>query len=191
MVSVVCRCCASKCQQTARQQQLREELLGQRRGGQELKQNTVNSMGAAASHIDGTGNQLIKAVKAGQVDLVTELISAHPALLRYQTLRHLNACHFAARADHVGVLQHLFSKAEEIEFMERLHGASKEHLDIVGQLANSRSDRGITPLMLAVERGCAESVKLLLEKVGTSMSLAPAQGPHTESVNCASVANRC
>lgn len=123
-------------------------------------------MGAAASHIDGTGNQLIKAVKAGQVDLVTELISAHPGLLRYQTLRHLNACHFAARAEHADVLQHLFSKAEELEFMERLQGGGHA-IEIVRQLANSRSDRGITPLMLAVEKGCAESVKLLLDKVST------------------------
>ena len=122
-------------------------------------------MGAAASHIDGTGSQLIKAVKAGQADLVTELISAHPGLLKYQTLRHLNACHFAARADHVEVLQHLFSKAEEIVFIQRLQGGDKHKEDLVKQLANSCSDRGVTPLMLAVEKGCYESVKLLLEKV--------------------------
>eukprot|EP00878_Enallax_costatus_P005468 GHUV01005739.1.p1 GENE.GHUV01005739.1~~GHUV01005739.1.p1 ORF type:complete len:160 (+),score=44.89 GHUV01005739.1:371-850(+) len=122
-------------------------------------------MGVAASHIDGTGNQLIKAAKAGQVDLVTELLSAHPGLLRYHTLRHLNICHFAARADHVDVLEQLFSKAEEVEFLGRLHGGNRLEPNIVQQLANASSDRGVTPLMLAVERGCVESVKLLLSKV--------------------------
>lgn len=122
-------------------------------------------MGAAASHIDGTGNQLVKAAKAGQVDLVTELLSAHPGLLKFHTLRNLTICHVAARANHVDVLEQLFSKAEEVEFLKRQHGGTQPDASIVWQLANTPTDRGVTPLMLAVERGCAENVKLLLSKV--------------------------
>jgi ankyrin repeat protein len=68
------------------------------------------------------------------------------------------------------VLQQLFSKAEEIEFMQQLaeggrvgrpHGPR-----LVPQLVNAYSDRGITPLMLAAQCGCLSSVKLLLAKVG-------------------------
>ncbi|WIA19351.1 hypothetical protein OEZ85_003981 [Tetradesmus obliquus] len=125
-------------------------------------------MGGALSHLDGTGSQLVKAVKSGDASLVTELISAHPHLLRYATMRQFTLLHFAARGDHIDVLQQLFSKAEEIEFLQQLaQGGRVGRLRgprLVPQLVNAYSDRGITPLMLAAQCGCLASVKILLAK---------------------------
>lgn len=139
---------------------------------------------AASSHLSGTGAQLIKAAKAGDADAVTELISAHPALLSYCTFRNFGPAHYAARADHVEVLQQLVAKAEELDHLARqqqqqqrmqrpglaprttrggahhpTHNSSLTH-----QLVNAPSDRGITPLMLAVRSSCVASVRLLLAK---------------------------
>jgi ankyrin repeat protein len=129
-------------------------------------------MGGAMSHLDGTGSQLVKAVKCGDATLVTELISAHPHLLRYATMQQFTLLHFAARGDHTDVLQQLFSKAEEAEFMQQLAQGGRVGRPygprLVAQLVNAYSDRGITPLMLAAQCGCLASVKLLLSKVGNA-----------------------
>eukprot|EP00879_Flechtneria_rotunda_P000452 GHRR01000551.1.p1 GENE.GHRR01000551.1~~GHRR01000551.1.p1 ORF type:complete len:601 (+),score=258.81 GHRR01000551.1:339-2141(+) len=122
-------------------------------------------MGANASrHLDGSGSQLVKAAKAGDADLVMELVSRHPELLQYTTMRQFGAVHFAARANHVEVLQHVLMKAAEVEYLYRLQKGTKRQLSLVQQLVNAASDRGVTPLMLAADRGCYESVKLLLDK---------------------------
>lgn len=155
-------------------------------------------MGQTASHLNGMGNQLIKASKAGDADAVTELVSTNPQLLRFCTFRHLGPAHYAARGDHVEVLQQLVAKAQEVEQLQwqeaaaggakvhaRLFGtpldpqleqqhhrrrSSMEHDSLVKQVVNAASDRGITPLMLAVDGGCVASVKLLLEKVHRPVS---------------------
>lgn len=151
-------------------------------------------MGHSASHLNGMGSQLIKASKVGDADAVTELVSTNPQLLRFCTFRHLGPAHYAARGDHVEVLQQLVAKAQEIEQLRwqaaaadkacmhlagaaqpaqhhqphpqhrRQEAASHQH-SLVQQVVNATSDRGITPLMLAVDGGCVASVKLLLEKV--------------------------
>ncbi|KAF6258492.1 ankyrin repeat-containing domain protein [Scenedesmus sp. NREL 46B-D3] len=125
-------------------------------------------MGAALSHLDGTGSQLVKAVKSGDAMLVTELISANPQLLHYATMRQFTLLHFAARGDHTDVLQQLFSKAEEVEFMQQLAQGGRVGRPcgprLVSELVNAYSDRGITPLMLAAQCGCLATVKLLLSK---------------------------
>lgn len=151
----------------------------------------------ASSHLSGMGTQLIKASKAGDADAVTELVSSNPQLLRYCTFRHLGPCHYAARGDHVEVLQQLVAKAQEIEQLQGREAAASSaqvHARLVGsvppaaaaataaphhqqqppslqrnslvrQLVNATSDRGVTPLMLAVDGGCVASVRLLLENV--------------------------
>lgn len=153
---------------------------------------------AASAHLTGLGTQLIKASKAGDADAVTELVSSNPQLLRYCTFRHLGPCHYAARGDHVEVLQQLVAKAQEIEQLQWQAAAAasgaRAHARLVGsttpatrsptaagpnssslvkQLVNATSDRGVTPLMFAVDGGCAASVKLLLEKVRVCMDLLP------------------
>jgi ankyrin repeat protein len=87
-------------------------------------------------------------------------------------MRQFTLLHFAARGDHTDVLQQLFSKAEEVEFMQQLAQGGRVGRQygprLVAQLVNAYSDRGITPLMLAAQCGCLASVKLLLSKVGTA-----------------------
>jgi ankyrin repeat protein len=152
-------------------------------------------MGQAASlHLSGVGSQLIKAIKAGDADAVTELVSRHPQLLRYCNLRQLGPCHYAAKGQHVEVLQQLVAKAQEVEQLQwqeaaangakvhsslfgggggapaqlpaqAHHRSSRERESLVKQLVNAASDRGVTTLMLAVDSGCMASIKLLLEKV--------------------------
>jgi ankyrin repeat protein len=165
-------CCASVCMQewSARFQQ------------------NWSSMGQTASHLNGMGTQLIKASKTGDADAVTELVSTNPQLLRYCTFRHLGPAHYAARGDHVEVLQQLVAKAQEVEQLQwqaaaassaKVHpslydaaaGTPQEQQSLrrnslVKQVVNATSDRGVTPLMLAVDGGCVASIKLLLEKVG-------------------------
>jgi ankyrin repeat protein len=151
-----------------------------------------SSMGQTASHLNGMGNQLIKASKAGDADAVTELVSTNPQLLRYCTFRHLGPAHYAARGDHVEVLQQLVAKAQEVEQLQwqaaaassaEVHASlcdapagqpQEQHQplrrnSLVKQVVNVTSDRGVTPLMLAVDGGCVASIKLLLEKVGGSL----------------------
>jgi len=162
-----------------------------------LTRTATSSMGQSASvHLSGMGTQLIKASKAGDADAVTELVSSNPQLLRYCTFRHLGPCHYAARGDHVEVLQQLVAKAQEVEqlqWQEAAANGAKVHAWLVGgpaqpqehqlqrpgqgrhslvkQLVNATSDRGVTPLMLAVDGGCAASVKLLLEKVSARATI--------------------
>jgi ankyrin repeat protein len=151
-------------------------------------------MGQTASHLNGMGTQLIKASKAGDADAVTELVSSNTQLLRYCTFRHLGPCHYAARGDHVEVLQQLLAKAHEVEQLQWQAAAAsgaKVHARLVGdasaaqpveqecstrgslvkQMVNAASDRGVTPLMLAVDGGCKASVKLLLEQVGCVLTV--------------------
>ena len=158
-------------------------------------------MGQTASHLNGMGTQLIKASKAGDADAVTELVSSNPQLLRYCTFRSLGPCHYAARGDHVEVLQQLVAKAHEVEQLQwqaaaasgakaqaRLVGdapaAQPAHQEcskrgnLVKQLVNAASDRGVTPLMLAVEGGCKASVKLLLEQVGCVLTVVQSRLQH-------------
>lgn len=147
-------------------------------------------MGSATSHLRGAGGQLIKASKAGDADAVMELVSHHPQLLHYSTFRDgAGPCHYAARANHVEVLQQLVAKADELDHLSwqqaTEHGGSADGCSdgawfwhhrqqhqgyntapsLVKQLVNASTDRGITPLMLAVTGGWVESVKLLLDKV--------------------------
>lgn len=150
-------------------------------------------MGQTASHLNGMGNQLIKASKAGDADAVIELVSTNPQLLRFCTFRHLGPAHYAARGDHVEVLQQLVAKAQEVEQLQwqaaaassaKVHASlcdaptgqpqeQQQHPlrrnSLVQQVVNATSDRGVTPLMLAVDGGCVASIKLLLEKVGGSL----------------------
>lgn len=142
-------------------------------------------MGQAVSlHLSGTGTQLIKAAKAGDADAVTELVSRHPVLMSFSTFRAFGPAHYAARADHLEVLQQLIAKAEELDHLRRQQQGSRggrggahrfssssqrphdphHRQSLVLQLVNAPSDRGITPLMLAVRNGCVASVKLLLAK---------------------------
>lgn len=55
------------------------------------------AMGGTLSHLDGTGSQLVKAVKSGNTSLAVELISAHPRLICYADMRQFTVLHFAAR----------------------------------------------------------------------------------------------
>jgi ankyrin repeat protein len=147
-------------------------------------------MGQTASHLNGLGPQLIKAAKAGDADAVTELVSSNPQLLRYCTFRHMGPCHYAAKHNHVEVLQQLVAKAlevEQLQWQEAAANSAKVHAQLFGypveagqhmhrhhaaqsglvqQLVSATTDRGVTPLMLAAESGNVASVKLLLEKVG-------------------------
>ncbi|KAF8058857.1 XBAT31 [Scenedesmus sp. PABB004] len=124
---------------------------------------------ALAAHFDGSGAALLRAAKSGDTQAVCELVSAHPVLLKYSTVRQFTACHLAAREDHADVLSQLLAKAEELDHLARLAAPPRRQPreprpGLVSELVNSVSDRGVTPLMLAVERGCTASVRLLLAK---------------------------
>lgn len=123
--------------------------------------------GSFSSHrFDGTGSRLLEAVQSGDATAVVELISRHPELLKYASHRRLSAAHFAACRESAEVLQHLIAKAHELQCIAHV----KQHCngkapDLVHDVVNARSDRGVTPLMLAAEQGCLATVKLLLDKV--------------------------
>jgi ankyrin repeat protein len=164
-------------------------------------------MGQTASHLNGLGPQLIKAAKAGDADAVTELVSSNPQLLRYCTFRHLGPCHYAAKHNHVEVLQQLVAKAQEVEQLQwqkaaassakvhaqlfgtpaepDLHSHQAHQPGLVKQMVTAATDRGVTPLMLAAEGGSVANVKLLLEKVGCAVAL-PA---HVSSTTPAQITN--
>lgn len=106
------------------------------------------------------------AAQSGDGTAVVELITRHPELLKYASHRRLSAAHFAACRQSAEVLQQLITKAHELQRITDVkehHKSRAPHL--VRDLVNAKSDRGVTPLMLAADKGCLASVKLLLDQV--------------------------
>lgn len=110
-------------------------------------------------------NYLCLLTFAGDAGLVKELLDNHPELLKHKASHCVSLFHLAAQADHAEVLEELFSKAEDMQYINCLSQSPRGRRNLVQQVANSQNDRGVTPLMLAAEQGSIASVRLLLSKV--------------------------
>lgn len=133
----------------------------------------------------------------GNVQAVRDLIDAHPELLQYATYHsHLTCCHVAASTGAAAILQLLISRANHPLYSHSLprqavhrHRQSSAQLQLASQpgsrtwqdrslaykLVNARTNKCATPLMLAAEKGCCHSVRLLLQQVLLQDKRGPAQ----------------
>jgi ankyrin repeat protein len=133
---------------------------------------------------------------AGDADAVGALTDAYPQLLCYSNFLQISCWHLAARAGSAEVLTVLISRAEDIKYRHCLANVRRsssrarsqqqqqeqqqqqddeqqqqqddeqQQGSLVQQLVNARTSRDITPLMMAAESSCADSVCLLLQQVG-------------------------
>ncbi|WIA14730.1 hypothetical protein OEZ85_003219 [Tetradesmus obliquus] len=138
-------------------------------------------MGSAASSLSDRGTQLLKCASKGDAAAVDALTGAYPQLLCYSNFLQTSCWHLAARAGSSDVLAVLVSRAEDIKFRHCLASARRssrsntsndrgqqqqqqQRESLVQQLVNARTSKDITPLMMAAESGCADSVRLLLRQ---------------------------
>ncbi|WIA34901.1 hypothetical protein OEZ86_013188 [Tetradesmus obliquus] len=106
---------------------------------------------------------------------VSALADAYPELLQFCSSGRTSCWHLAARAGAADVLAVLVSRAEDLKYRHCLEQRlSRQQLpkqqqqqqkeSLIQKMVNARNCCFVTPLMMAAESGCADSVRLLLQQ---------------------------
>uniref|UniRef100_A0A383VCP0 Uncharacterized protein n=1 Tax=Tetradesmus obliquus TaxID=3088 RepID=A0A383VCP0_TETOB len=130
-------------------------------------------MGVTSSNLSKHGSEVLKLSFAGDAAGVAKLADTYPELLQFCNYGKTTYWHLAARAGSADVLAVLVSRAEDLKYRHCLEQRlSKQQLpkqpqqqeSLIQEMVNARNCCFVTPLMMAAESGCADSVRLLLQQ---------------------------
>ncbi|WIA14729.1 hypothetical protein OEZ85_003218 [Tetradesmus obliquus] len=130
-------------------------------------------MGLTSSSLSKKKAEVLKLSFQGDAAGVIELADAYPELLQFCSSGRTSCWHLAARAGAADVLAVLVSRAEDLKYRHCLEQRlSKQQLPkqqqqqeiLIQEMVNARNCCFVTPLMMAAESGCADSVRLLLQQ---------------------------
>ncbi|WIA14728.1 hypothetical protein OEZ85_003217 [Tetradesmus obliquus] len=128
-------------------------------------------MGVTSSNLLKHGSEVSKLSWAGDAAGVGKLANTYPELLQFCSYGKTTCWHLAARAGAADVLAVLVSRAEDLKYrhcleqrLSRQQLPKQQQESLIQEMANARNCCYVTPLMMAAESGCADSVRLLLQQ---------------------------